>query len=367
MNLPIANVIRTLRRERNVTQEELAAAIGVTYQSVSRWENGQAYPDMELIPKIANFFGISTDVLFGTDRESTDAKREAHLKNIKSTQNDKEAFYVACKAAHKDFPDEFGFGLWLCRCYFWFNVRPIDDHLDEVRNICRNIIEHCTDEDIRTEALRMIVLSEDEDKIEPWLDMLPSWKSSYEVLLEDRYDYRNEVGKCNLQRQKNFMMFLGEIFYNCIGKRDEKRYKNPEASVAGHRMALDVIDTMRDTSTDIDAWLEMRALLGLRLAAGCFGAGCKDEGYAALEKAIDLYVEFAKLLDDTDLSYNCPVLDMLTVNKMQDIEYGTHGKVINEAYLHLTNPSGWEWFNSVRDEDRYCTQVERLVPYLPKK
>ncbi|MGN1345259.1 MAG: helix-turn-helix transcriptional regulator [Eubacteriales bacterium] len=45
MNLPISGVIRRLRRERDITQEELANALGVTYQSVSRWENDQAYPD----------------------------------------------------------------------------------------------------------------------------------------------------------------------------------------------------------------------------------------------------------------------------------------------------------------------------------
>lgn len=77
-NLPISGVIRRLRRERDITQEELANALGVTYQSVSRWENDQAYPDMEMIPKIAGYFSISTDVLFGMDTSTRDAKRDAH-------------------------------------------------------------------------------------------------------------------------------------------------------------------------------------------------------------------------------------------------------------------------------------------------
>lgn len=368
MNLPIANVIRRLRRERDVTQEELAAALDVTYQSVSRWENGQSYPDMELIPKIAAFFGISTDVLFGTDRESADAKRDAHYQTIYSVQNDEEAYYKACKAAHQAFPDEFSFGLWLCRCYIDYKIRPLEEHLDEVRSICRNIIEKCTDEGSRIEAFHLIIVSEEDDKLEPWLDMLPTWESSREVLLEDRYDYRNEVEKCNLQRQENFLTYLKYVFYNCIGKRDNERYKNPEANVEGYRMVLHMIDAMRDTSTDIDAWLELRAFFGLRIAAGCFGAGWNEEGYEALEKAVDLYVKFAELPDDTELSFNCPTLDLLTVHKLRDIEYGTHGMTIRwGAYRALTEPDGWEWFNGVREEARYQAQVERLVPYLPKK
>lgn len=61
MNIPMASVLRRYRRERNITQETLADALGVTFQSVSRRENGLAYPDVELIPKIAGYFGISAD------------------------------------------------------------------------------------------------------------------------------------------------------------------------------------------------------------------------------------------------------------------------------------------------------------------
>ena len=54
--LPISEKIRSLRRAKNVTQEELADVLGVTFQSVSRWENGQTYPDITLVPKIAAYF-----------------------------------------------------------------------------------------------------------------------------------------------------------------------------------------------------------------------------------------------------------------------------------------------------------------------
>lgn len=73
MNIPMASVLRRYRRERNITQETLADALGVTFQSVSRRENGLAYPDVELIPKIAGYFGISADVLFGTDKDTLES------------------------------------------------------------------------------------------------------------------------------------------------------------------------------------------------------------------------------------------------------------------------------------------------------
>ncbi len=67
MQLDLGNNIRQLRRRNKRTQEALAEALGVTSQAVSRWESGGSYPDMNLIPSIANFFGVSIDALFGCE------------------------------------------------------------------------------------------------------------------------------------------------------------------------------------------------------------------------------------------------------------------------------------------------------------
>ena len=69
MKLNLGTTIRELRRRDDRTQEELAALLGVTAQAVSRWESGGCYPDMEMIPAIANVFGISIDELFGYQGE----------------------------------------------------------------------------------------------------------------------------------------------------------------------------------------------------------------------------------------------------------------------------------------------------------
>lgn len=69
MQLDLGTKIRQLRRQDGRTQEALAEALGVTSQAVSRWESGGSYPDMNLIPSIANYFGISIDELFGYENE----------------------------------------------------------------------------------------------------------------------------------------------------------------------------------------------------------------------------------------------------------------------------------------------------------
>lgn len=69
--IKLSEKIKELRLRDSRTQEELAEAVGVTAQAVSRWEKEICYPDMELIPSIANYFHVSIDELFGynNDRE----------------------------------------------------------------------------------------------------------------------------------------------------------------------------------------------------------------------------------------------------------------------------------------------------------
>jgi transcriptional regulator with XRE-family HTH domain len=63
----IGTNIAQLRREHNMKQDELAEQLGVTPQAVSKWENGASMPDIALLPKIAEIFGVTIDALFGAD------------------------------------------------------------------------------------------------------------------------------------------------------------------------------------------------------------------------------------------------------------------------------------------------------------
>ena len=65
MNIKIGAIIKKLRAENNITQDTLATAIGVTPQAISRWESEGGYPDIELLPALADFFSVSTDELLG--------------------------------------------------------------------------------------------------------------------------------------------------------------------------------------------------------------------------------------------------------------------------------------------------------------
>ena len=111
MNLKIGAIIKTLRQNKKITQEQLAAFIGVTPQAISRWEAGNGYPDIETLPLIADFFSVSTDCLLGVNRDEKESRRLAIYKRIqeckelglgKDVLDEARLFAViACRAAIK--------------------------------------------------------------------------------------------------------------------------------------------------------------------------------------------------------------------------------------------------------------------------
>ena len=85
MEIKISDNIRRLRKEKNMTQETLASILSITSQSVSKWERGDGYPDITMLPALANSLGVSVDVLLGNDKIITEERIQNILQNIKRT------------------------------------------------------------------------------------------------------------------------------------------------------------------------------------------------------------------------------------------------------------------------------------------
>ena len=107
MELKIGDRIREMRKKAGRTQEEMASVLGVTPQAVSKWESMNGYPDMETIPALANYFGVTIDALFGYDGE-----RERRVKEIcdradrmlKDRDTDFDALISMLRVAAEEYP-----------------------------------------------------------------------------------------------------------------------------------------------------------------------------------------------------------------------------------------------------------------------
>lgn len=93
--MELGNHIKALRQQRGVTQETLAAALGVSAQAVSKWENQAAAPDIQLLPAISTYFGVTIDELFALSDET----RMERIQNMLWDERDLDSAVVEREAA----------------------------------------------------------------------------------------------------------------------------------------------------------------------------------------------------------------------------------------------------------------------------
>ena len=83
----IGEIILKLRKDKNITQDELGKILRVSNQAVSKWETGGGLPDIELLPSIADYFNVSIDKLFGreiSDYSDVDTEIARHIQSFDS-------------------------------------------------------------------------------------------------------------------------------------------------------------------------------------------------------------------------------------------------------------------------------------------
>jgi len=105
MNKNMGQIIKRLRKERNLTQEELAEQLNVSAQAISKWENGSSMPDISQVVPIANFFAVSTDILFSRNLRETNQNVKLLIQSIKdSTERNDYARFEKLRALLNEYP-----------------------------------------------------------------------------------------------------------------------------------------------------------------------------------------------------------------------------------------------------------------------
>ena len=151
MNIRMGEKIRALRKQKNVSQEVLAQYLGVSFQAVSKWENGTAMPDVAMIPAIASFFDVSTDELFDFNRMETERKVQQACWDIaeyRHTQPQKAEDDL--RALLKQYP---GNEIILSNLIYSLQINK---KFDEVIDICKALIESTKYDDCRYDAARIL-------------------------------------------------------------------------------------------------------------------------------------------------------------------------------------------------------------------
>ncbi|MBR7185575.1 MAG: helix-turn-helix domain-containing protein [Clostridia bacterium] len=149
--MKIGNKIRELRKQRGITQEQLADSIGVSFQAVSKWENHIALPDITLTPVLAGYFGVSMDVLFDFNLKEVEEKALAIARESwKYRSTDWAKARKIIDDGLKAYPDNVI--LLLNRLY----VMHSEETPDEVIAIALKIIDLAQDEAIKYDACQFL-------------------------------------------------------------------------------------------------------------------------------------------------------------------------------------------------------------------
>lgn len=81
MSTTIGNNIKTYRKNKGITQEELSELLKITPQAISKWESGASFPDISMLVPLAQVLGVSTDMILGYDVMSKNADETERIRN----------------------------------------------------------------------------------------------------------------------------------------------------------------------------------------------------------------------------------------------------------------------------------------------
>ena len=385
MKLGLSDNLRRLRRERELSQEQLAEALGVSVPSVSRWETGATYPDVEMLPTLAGFFDVTVDELLGVSGALKNDRIQKYWAEFERADNTENKITIL-RRAWAEFPREWEFAYNLCREYS--RNDSVDRGRDEILRISYDAIDRCTDGWWRALFTEFIAIHEDDDKVFAFLSRNTTDRDTRtNKLLELRYRERGEreldrsVSQFNTARDVETVLFADFYenedpirriranldYINAISGVDEKtRMEHP---------------ILGDGVTDM--WVDVRAYNGFYLAGRLAEAGRYDEALDAIEEVTEVCAALLSLPDGSIMSYRTDLTGRLDVRIsteengwrratfLKRVGLDEPGKVEKipmwppDFGLNMLADKDGEWYmhkliDPIREHPRYIACVERL-------
>ncbi|MGM9653302.1 MAG: helix-turn-helix transcriptional regulator [Eubacteriales bacterium] len=161
MNIEMQSTLRKLRREKNVTQEQLAAHLSISAQAVGKWERGEGFPDITLLPAIALYFGVSVDELLGVGQIRVQARLEEWCRQSREYTNrgECEKDLALWEEAAREMPHNPTVKRCLMHALYMLYTTRHDRYaslLPRVVEIGEQLLENCTDSGIRENAVQTL-------------------------------------------------------------------------------------------------------------------------------------------------------------------------------------------------------------------
>ena len=364
MKLLIGEKISYYRKQKSMTQEQLANQIGISAQAVSGWEREVGYPDITLLPGISHALGISIDELLGNDeigvREDIKGFYERYWR-LDGAGKVKLALEY-----YRKYPEKHEIADTLIEVLSDWGFANTPEYFALLREACTRIIDNCTDNTIRCNAVVAMSRWADDNEAEHWLNMNPKLYGYIRgEVLEERLLNKGRPEERRQQIYKNNV----SLMLHAVSKQADHR-GDPEIAIGHYAYLRKLISTFGENGEIPDGWLCKYAFITMQNAAGLFGAGRIEEGFELFRESMNAYKKHFELPDDVPLSLGAPAFfgniavkkytvsgrcDSYTVNLEASMYY-----MQNPPFLYnlLTRDSGWEWFDCVKDDPRFVNAVK---------
>ena len=198
--IKLGEKIKSLRKQKNISQEVFANYLGVSFQAVSKWENDYTMPDVAMIPAIASFFGVSTDELFGfrlyeTERQVDAICNEAYQYRFTDPARSERIL----RDGLQRFP---GNEILLNNLLYTLDAKT---RANEVISLCKTLIESTKDDEVKYDACRILAecykKNGTSDLVKPTLEKIPEIYFTKLELMAELLD--GEESYEAAQKQKN--------------------------------------------------------------------------------------------------------------------------------------------------------------------
>ena len=357
--IKIGKKIRLLRKNNDVTQDKLAAYLGVTPQAVSRWESEICYPDIETLPQIADFFGVGMDELLCYDSIQKESRIKEYLAAAEALLDSEklEECLALLREAYAEIPSSYEIQLELAKTLSALSAegKPNKNDLTEAVSLCNHILDYCTEDELRDETKKTLC--------DIYSHQLANDKMALDIAEKlHGMGYSKEIVKATVltgdiafrQAQVNIMEFADNMWWHmyniaCVPDISGDHYSIDE-KIAIMKKAIKVLDVIFDEDY---LYYNDRVANSYRQLAMLYLV--KGEREIAI-KCVEMMAEYAIAFDSIEGSKSYSSL------LLNSIEY-TKGEGVTLCAKLLRGRFANRIWASVRGDERFIAAVKSMEKY----